>query len=123
MKQLLEKIIETPTPSVVNPSLRKERRKVWAVEIRRLLKRLAIKGVSVTTPNYSMAFDVTIRVPGAQAHDQESSNGHDYQTCALCQQRNEASQAIERVILGAFPDLNDRSEYVSDSFDFCLSIS
>ncbi len=122
MKQLLQKIIETPTPGVVNHSLRKERRKVWAVEIRRLLKRLAIKGVSVRTPNYSMAFDVTISVPASEEHDR-SANGHDYANCPLCQQRNQASRAIERVILGAFPDLNNRSEYVSDSFDCCLSIS
>ena len=122
MNQQLQKIIETPTPGLVNPSLRKERRKLWAVEIRRLLKRLGIKAVSVRTPNYSMASSVEISVPPGEEHDRSAST-HDYQACALCQQRNEASRAIERVILGAFPDLNDRSEYVSDSFDFCLSIS
>ena len=122
MTQELQKIIDTPTPSVVNPSLRKKRRKAWASEIRRLLKRLGVKNVSVRTPNYSMASSVAITLPPAEDHDR-SSNGHDFATCPLCQQRNQAREAIERVILGAFPDLNDRSEYVSDSFDFCLSVS
>lgn len=140
---LYDQIINTPSPSVVNPNLRHvdspHRRKVWAAEIRSLFKSLKIKGVSVTTPNYSMAQGVQISLPGTitwisgddhvalhDKLDREHVNDevwHGRSTyCPHCQKSQQAQEALKRIILAAFPDLDDRSDYVTDYSDYCFSI-
>ena len=113
-------------------NMRQETRKVWAAEVRKLLKALEIKGVSVTAPNYSMAQSIDIRLPdkpieNAQEHidlhDQLWREGRPGIDCPACRAHQEAKKKLEVLILAAFPDLDNRSEYVSDYFDYCLSIS
>ena len=118
----LRAILDCPLPAIVSPSLRRESRKVWAAEVRKLLRSLGIKGVSVTAPNYSMASSIDIHIPAAAEHDRGAA-GHEYLSCPTCGQHTRAEKKIRDIILAAFPDLNDRSESQSDYFDFCLSIN
>jgi hypothetical protein len=116
----LARILATPPPPVVDPAARRLPRKERSALIRALFRRLGIKGVSVTTPSYSMAQSVDIAIPDAVEHDHD--NGHERTTCPHCMERFAAERHIERIILAAFPDLADRSDSMSDHFDYCLSI-
>ena len=133
----LQSIFDAPIPAVHNAQLRHEDRKTWAAEVRRLLKELHVAGVSVTTPSYSQASTIHIRVPStgfdadheaihARIDEQERNSGSwlGYgHFCPLCKEHWEAHQLIEKIILAAFPDLDDRSDSQSDHFDDCLSVS
>jgi len=135
--QTIKAILETPLPTVHNAQLRRQDRKTWAVEVRRLLKELHIAGVSVTAPNYSQASTIHIQIPstGFDAEheaihnkiDEEQRNSSSWlgygQYCSICKEHWQAHQKIEQIILAAFPDLNDRSDLQSDYFDDCLSIN
>ena len=103
--------------------IRREARKEIAKRIRKLLKDLGIKGVSVTAPNYSMAQSVDVQLPSAEgiAHNHHISGRID--DCAICAIKREAQEGIEKVILAAYPDLDNRSDYSTDYFDYKLSIS
>jgi hypothetical protein len=118
---LLYAILRADLPSVRNPDLRKERRTVWAKAIRRLLADLGIKGVSITTPHYSMAHSIDVKLPAGTPHDRGAAD-HEYRDCPMCQERNRAQDRITQIILAAFPDLDDRSDSMTDYFDFCLSV-
>ena len=89
-----------------------------SAKIRGLLKTLGISGVSVVSPRYSMATSTVITLPGIE---HEHSYMYVYQ-CPVCSQRDEASKAVERIILRAFPDLDDRSDIQTDYFDFVFSV-
>lgn len=119
---LLQAILDAPLPPVVNPAIRRESRKVKAAEIRKVLKSMGIKGISVTAPNYSMASSVHIKIPRASDHDR-GAVGHEFHTCPLCMQHTRAERKIAEIILAAFPDLDDRSDSQSDYHDNPLSIS
>jgi DNA polymerase III sliding clamp (beta) subunit (PCNA family) len=118
---LLYAILRADLPPVRNPDLRKERRTVWAKAIRRLLADLGIKGVSITTPHYSMAHSIDVKLPAGTPHDRGAAD-HEYRDCPMCQERNRAQDRITQIILAAFPDLDDRSDSMTDYFDFCLSV-
>jgi hypothetical protein len=118
---LLYAILRADLPPVRNPDLRKERRTVWAKAIRRLLADLGIKGVSITTPHYSMAHSIDIKLPPGTPHDRGAAD-HEYRDCPMCQERNRAQDRITQIILAAFPDLDDRSDSMTDYYDFCLSV-
>lgn len=137
---LYDQIINTPVPAAINSQLRREPRKAIAAEIRKLLKSLNIKGVSVRTPNYSMASGVDISLPGtslfvseddhlALHHTIDIEHRADLHWCGLvqycphCQKSKQAKDALENIILGAFPDLDNRSDTQSDYFDYILSIN
>ena len=133
----LQSIFDAPIPAVRNGYLRHEERKVWAKEVRWLLRNLKITGVSVTTPSYSQASTIHIRIPSTgydadheaihakideQQRESQSWLGYGH-FCPLCKEHWEAHQRIQQIILAAFPDLNDRSDSQSDNFDDCLSVS
>jgi hypothetical protein len=118
---LLYAILRADLPPARNPDLRKERRTVWAKAIRRLLRDLGIKGVSITTPHYSMAHSIDVKLPAGTPHDRGAAD-HEYRDCPMCQERNRARDRITRIILAAFPDLDNRSDLQSDYYDFCLSV-
>lgn len=138
MNTLYEKIIDSPTPAF-RGYIRNLTRKEWAQNVKRLLKDIGLGFISVTAPSYSMASSIHIRFkqsdPGPweggehqREHEridreQRGAKWTGYGThCPHCNQEWQAHQRLERIILAAFPDLGDRSEYVSDHFDFCLSI-
>lgn len=132
MKQIFDQIITTPLPAVRNSDMRKLSRKEWAVAVRKLLKDLGLKGISVTTPSYSMAQTIHVTLPdlGIGNDDEAHNRLHDELwkaqrptvDCPHCAQRWNARNRIEAIILAAFPDLENRSNTQYDHFDYCLSI-
>ena len=125
----LRHIVGIKPTGVINGDLRRRPRKQWAAEVRGLLRWFRIEGVSVTTPRYSMASSIDISLPDLpHEHGPEVDkcirNGEAVtDLCDVCSLRSDARDAIERIVLGAFPDLDDRSDCVSDYFDFCFSVS
>jgi len=138
MNELYQRIIDTPLPAF-RANIRDRARKEWSKEVRKLLKSIGLGFVSVTTPSYSMASSIDIRFHQDEgfregsAHEaqhvqidrsERGSNiwhGYGYY-CPYCQQQWQAHQRLEKIILAAFPDLDDRSDSQSDYFDSCLSI-
>jgi hypothetical protein len=119
----LQAILDAPLPAVVKPRLRREGRKVWAAEVRKLFKSLGLRGISVTAPNYSMASSIHVLLPEATGHEADGGAGHDFPTCPACRQRAAAMKHVKRLILAAFPDLDDRNEYPGTDYDFCLTVN
>lgn len=107
-----------PTP-VIRDALRSKGRRARAQAIRALLKDLRIPAVSVTAPSYSMAQSIDIALPRV-SHEH---CGTEYRDCPRCQRRYVARERLEKLILAAYPDLNDRSDLMTDHFDYCLSIN
>jgi hypothetical protein len=132
--ETLSQIENAKLPKTVNAALRRRTRKEIAVEIRNLFKRMGIQHISVTTPNYSMAQAVDIRLPDTEpwegAHERRHAEIDAIQgvyvaygdACDLCKRRAAARRKIEKIILAAFPDLDDRSDTQTDYFDYRLSI-
>lgn len=136
--EVLDQIERAPIPAVRHAAMRQRTRKEWAGEVRNLFKDLGIKHVSVTAPNYSMASSIHIDTPRFFAWEGDHEKRHaeiDHQErargewmgyghyCEFCKRSQEAKRKLEKIILAAFPDLDDRSETQSDYFDFCLSIN
>lgn len=139
MNPLYQQIIDTPSPAF-RGNVRRLYRKEWSKLVKRLLKDLGLGFVSVTAPNYSMAQSIDIRFHQVEtpAESTEHQRLHDEidraeiatgglhvgfnRTCKHCHQRWAAHQALERIILAAYPDLDNRSDSQSDYFDYCLSI-
>lgn len=110
-------------------------RKEQAALARKLFKSLGLRGISVTTPNYSMASSVYVTLPELPREDSDFEfNGHNYQNeswsdmpndvpaKAKTAARNEASRKVGAILEIAFPNHDDRSDYQSDYFDSCWSI-
>lgn len=128
---ILRAIAHAPDPTMRVLGMRRKSRKEWAQAVRSLLKEVGIKGVSVTAPNYSMASSIDIILPRYdyerhQCYITKNDPTIEYRTavamCKQCQRKQAASKRLNEIILLAFPDLNDRSEYQSDYFDFCFTI-
>jgi hypothetical protein len=118
----LQAILDTPVPRPRRADLRREPRKEWAREVRKLLKSLGLSGISVRALRYSQASSIDVTLPGQVTHDLSPMRGHDFASCPLCRQLAKAERHIERLIVGAFPDLDDRSDYRDDHYDAPLSI-
>lgn len=124
-----------PTPN--HAPIRNLARKQISDHVRALLKSLGIKGVSVTTPNYSMAQSIDISLPDDDRHEHQPyheqaeaeyrATHEDYMGamhfCHFCREDRDAKDRLERLILTAFPDLADKSDLQSDYFDYRLSIN
>jgi hypothetical protein len=106
-------------------------RKEQAALARQLFKRLGLRGISVTTPRYSMAHSVDVRLPAEGQHDPDkwphshrdwcgpNGTGHDEATrCPACRDRAAAEKKLEALLLAAFPCHDDRSDSQTDYFDF-----
>ncbi len=99
---------------------------------RELFKKLKIKGVSVTSPNYSMAQAVEVQVPadrvGFEGFEQfenmsYSDMPNDVPAKIANRQRYEAGEQLLKILLVAFPNHDNRSEPQSDYYDFCWSVN
>lgn len=124
-EQVYDSILATPLPNLIDNKARRWYRKERAAKVRELFKSLGIKGVSVTAPSYSMAQAIHIRVPYLGEHDHISAY-NDYPTrqrCPHCKKRTDAEHHLEKIILAAYPDLEDRNDVMTDYFDYCLSFS
>lgn len=89
-------------------------RKEQAKLARQLFKSLGLKGISVTTPNYSMASTVHVslpRLPWGEPGGADAIANH------------EAREKVAGILLAAFPNHNDRSDTQSDYFDYCWSFN
>lgn len=96
-------------------------RKEQAAKARALFKQLGIKGISVTTPNYSMASVCDVRIPKQDHPESTDWTRHDYATCELCQGHATARRKVEAILSKAFPKHDDRSDSMTDYFDSCWS--
>lgn len=105
-------------------------RKEFAKAVRSLFKKLGLKYISVTTPNYSMASSIDIILPkrpqtynyykmNLRWEDEETLREKDY---ALTMNR-QASKYINYILNSCFPTKNDRSETMTDYFDFKYMVS
>lgn len=128
LNETLAAIEEAPTPLVRDSKMRCKSRKEWAVAVRALFKDLGIPHVSVTAPVYSMAQSIRISIPSTshayhRGYEPNRYDPNSYRNCPRCSRRHAAENRLERLILAAYPDLNNRSDSMTDYFDYCLSIS
>jgi hypothetical protein len=89
---------------------RRMSRKERAAAARKLFRSLGLKGLSVTAPNYSMASSVHVALPDGDRGDREGR-------MAL----TSARRKVEALLLVAFPGTEDRSDIMTDYFDFVWS--
>ena len=97
-------------------------RKELAAEARKLFKMLAIKGISVTAPNYSMAQAVDVTIPRREDHDPPHWRVHECEKCQSCSANGAATAKVRAILDKAFPKHDDRSDSMSDHFDYKWSI-
>lgn len=108
-------------------------RKTQAALARQLFNRLGIKGLSVTTPNYSMASTVDVTVPrephpGWDGHEKYQHSSYsdmpdDVPAKQSSMRHTEACLRVHQILEVAFPNHDDRSDSQSDYFDRCWSVS
>lgn len=110
-------------------------RKDQAALARKLFKALGVKGLSITTPNYSMASSVYVSVPRIErAPEDHQFDGTDYQNESyadmpegvVAKQKHlahwKACEKVSEILSRAFPKHDDRSDSMTDYFDFCWSV-
>lgn len=85
----------------------------FAIPLRKVLKAHGISSrmVSVTCPNYSMVQSIDIRFPRAKGMSKED-----------LEKLYEAQQAIRLIINKAFPANHDRSDVMTDYFDYTYTV-
>lgn len=128
LQSALEKVQEGKIP--VMSRERHIPRKQQAALARELFKRLGLRGVSVTTPNYSMAHSVDVSYPKLQIHchdmwphNWEVSDRTEETRCPTCKENWKMHEKIAEILARAFPNHDDRSDSMTDYFDFKWSIS
>ena len=117
----LYQVLIAPMPAVLG-HIRHEARKEIAAQVRKLLRSVGVKGISVTAPNYSMAQTIDIRLPEDEHPNPSAPEAHTTRDCPRCQRRQVTSRKLEALILAAYPDLDSRNDTSTDYFDYRLSI-
>lgn len=110
-------------------------RKQQAALTRQLFKKLGIKGISVTTPMYSMAHTVDVNIPSIPiTDDMMVHKGVDYHNKGfhgmppempakiVRSKHHAACNKMKQILAAAFPNHDDRSDPQSDYWDNCWSI-
>ena len=97
-------------------------RKQQAALARQLFKQLGLKGISVTAPNYSMAQSVDVRPPKRNDY-QLDGQGFMIPGDPAAEANSVARQRLESILLAAFPQHDNRSDSMTDYFDYCWSIA
>ena len=106
-------------------------RKMQAVAARSLFKQLGLKDISVTTPTWSMASSVIVRLPRMpwtqEIQDEwtDAFQGGHQEGTTLGQLRSRGhriDQKLQAILDKAFPQHVDRSNPIEDRFDSCWSI-
>lgn len=108
-------------------------RKQQAALARQLFKAIGLRGISVTTPNYSMAQVVNVRIPeephpGWAGYEQYENATYsdmpdDVPARRWSARHYAAEQKVKEILLRAFPAHDDRSDSMTDYYDYCWSIS
>ena len=98
---------------------RRTPRKDQAAIARKLFRSLGLKGISVTTPNHSMAQAVDIRIPRRQdvvldAAGQIADRSNDPALTGNWAARLK----VEAILAIAFPNHGDQSDSLTDYFDY-----
>lgn len=114
-------ILATSLPTVRDADLRSKTRKERSTVIRGLLRDLGFKGISVTTPSYSMARTTEIRLPDRE-RCQDGGADHVPYRCPACSRYWDTRNKLTAIILAAFPNMDDRSDTQSDYFDYVFSV-
>lgn len=94
-----------------------EARKAVAAKVRALFRQLGVKGLSVTTPNYSMARGVDIRCPQHRGIHTPEGEIYPLRSPEAGALSNANSKKIGEILDKAFPNHDDRSDSQSDYFD------
>jgi hypothetical protein len=97
-------------------------RKQQAALARQLFRGLGLKGISVTTPTYSMASTVKVEMPERDDYDLDA-HGFMVPGCDAAVANTQARQRMLSILLAAFPRHDDRSETMSDYYDYCWSVN
>jgi len=116
-QKTLSQIEAATIPAVVNPSLRHEDPKARSWAIRQMLRKVGIKGAHVTVGRGSTCAEV--RFLGVACPTRES---HNRSACPECKRNLDAEKKVSDIILGAFPDMDDRSDSMTDHFDYKFTI-
>lgn len=111
-------ITEIPVMSRDRSICRKEQARL----ARELFKKIGLKGISVTAPNYSMAQSVDVRPPQRNDYTVDSFGRIDYANDPAGKANREADNRLRSILLAAFPSHEDRSDSQSDYFDYCWSL-
>ena len=90
--------------------------------IRKALKVAGIKGASVTSATGSMCFWTNVRISLGAEHPAHDWRTHISSQCEFCAGRRAMERRVEAVILAAYPDLADRSDAMTDHFDFLFTV-
>lgn len=112
--------IPAPIGQPVRGAGQKERTK----RIRQVLKAAGIRGgVSVTMARGAGCYQTDVRIDGIQHAPDVDWNKHEYRECPVCMRNAAADRRVSAIILGAIPDLDDRSDSQTDHFDFMFTVS
>ena len=119
-----EKILKAPDPAPelyhqLQGPIRQKTSRERAAHIRQLLRDLGLRGISVRKGRGTASRYVDITLPYVRHEHPPGVNSKD---CSLCSLKFRAHQRLEQLILAAYPDLDDRSDYHTDYFDFVFSI-
>lgn len=114
-------IIAAPLPEPTGINARAVSRKEFAAALRALLRKMQIKSVSVTAPNYSMAQSIDVELPTVEHWTPEHPPTRP--ECPVCSVHNEARSKMQAIILAAFSGAENRSDYQTDYFDFRFSVA
>lgn len=106
-------------------------RKEQARLTRELFKKLGLKGISVTTPMYSMASTVDVRIPKQLGEMRRDSNVHatweEYLRALDLDPVIAANRFVEdrikEILAYAFPNHDDRSDYMTDYYNSKWSVN
>lgn len=92
-----------------------------SAKIRKMLRAAGIKGVSVTSATGSMCDWTHVRFDEL-AHATGTHWDHNRLECSTCGVNQQAVRTLEALILAAFPDMGDRSDAMTDHFDFKFTV-
>jgi len=97
-------------------------RKEQAKLTRQLFRRLGLRGISVTCPNYSMAHSVEVRLLKREDYTRDASGEIEWMTDPAAVANGAARRRVMDILGRAFPEHGDRSDMMTDYFDFCWSV-
>lgn len=107
----------------LNPKARSAGQKERTVMIRKALKDCGVRGVSVTMATGSMCYWTHVRAEGVPHAEGTDWNEHERRECLVCERNQAADKKLHAIIMAAFPDLGDRSDSMTDHFDFVFTVN
>lgn len=111
-------------PSASGETIRSLSTPEQAAKIRGLLKSLGIKGVSAKRSHAGWSATVAVSFTALAHADGGRPNWstHNRIECVTCSRNHAAQTKVEAIILAAFPDCGDRSDLMTDYFDYVFTV-